>query len=133
MIKRLTCVIGTSLLLCLAGCGPADYGFVAPERYMEPPPIALTAQEQGVLDVLVGETTPEAFAVLGTLTDEQIQGLTRFADPARSALTKVMRQKNAWRAIVREHNKIADERIRDLLKKSGVKVRTLELEPQKKF
>jgi hypothetical protein len=100
---------------------------------MEPPPIALTAQEQGVLDVLVGETTPEAFAVLGTLTDEQIQGLTRFADPARSALTKVMRQKNAWRAIVREHNKIADERIRDLLKKSGVKVRTLELEPQKKF
>lgn len=126
------CLIGISLL-CLTGCGPADYGFVGPERYQEPPPIELTEQEQGILDLLSGQRSVLAMEIADSLTSEQREGLAKFAVPAQSALVKVMKQKNAWRAIVQEHNKVADERIKDLLKKSGVKVKSIELEAQKRY
>lgn len=119
--KNLTWVIGISLFLFLTGCGPEDYGIAPPEVYDTPPPIPLTDQERGLIDLLDGHSSEQATALAASITDEEKSALVKFAPIAGSALTKIMKQKNAWRKIVIEHNNNARDQFHTMLEKSHIK------------
>lgn len=132
-MKTLSCLIGISLLF-LAGCGPKEYGYAQWQQYQEPPAIQFTESEKALVDVMAGVDSKEANDLLGGLTVEQALVLNKFAVDGRSAMKKIMLQKNAWRAIVQAHNKEAKELVAKQLKALGIETaEDVKLKEVKKF
>jgi hypothetical protein len=120
--------------LFLFGCnGAKDFGYLPPEKYEEPPPIQFAGNEQGIVDLLSGAESPDAERICALLSVDQWKALAPLLPEARSAMLKIMRQKNAWRAIVRAHNEEADKAFKKMIERSGVKVESATLQPVKKF
>jgi len=89
--QALILTIGLSFL---SGCGnPKDFGYAPWQEYDTPPEIAFTEEEQEVLE--------------------------GFARGHPDLAKKIINQKNAWRAIVLEHNKQAKEMFRKQMKSLG--------------
>ncbi len=132
-MKTLSCLIGISLLF-LAGCGPKEYGYAQWQKYEEPPPIQFTTQEKALVDVMSGVDSKEANDLLSGLTLDQALVLNKFAADGRSAMKKIMLQKNAWRAIVQTHNKEAQELVNKQMKALGIETaEDVKLKEVKKF
>ena len=91
IIPTLICGIFLSFL---TGCGsPKDFGYAPWQEYDTPPEIVFTEEEHQVLEGFV-------------------RGHPTLAK-------KIVNQKNAWRAIVLEHNKQAKEMFKKQMKSLG--------------